>query len=236
MQLTKFKNKLGKLRVATYQRYLEYEDGTPFLYLGDTAGEFFHRLDREEAQYYLSNRAAKGFTVIRAVGLAELGGTDIPNPYGELPLIDRDPATPNEDFFRHVDEAAEELGLFIGMLPTWGSCWKGLMLIKHAVWCNLTTRCSIATLKRIYSPIARNMGLPYWFADRWLWGCYRAIILLIQYLPIRFEPGGTRMKDRKPCSNGELRKSKNISKWLSRVKRWLRMRCVILSRTLSYQP
>jgi hypothetical protein len=37
MQLTKFKNKLGKLRVAANRRYLEYDDGTPFFYLGDTA-------------------------------------------------------------------------------------------------------------------------------------------------------------------------------------------------------
>ena len=124
---SKFKNKIGKLRVSANQRYLEYDDGTPFFYLSDTAWELFHRLTREEAQYYLSNRAVKGFTVIQAVALAELGGTDVPNPYGELPLIDRDPSRPNEDYFRHVDQIvqyAEELGLFMGMLPTWGSCWK----------------------------------------------------------------------------------------------------------------
>ena len=127
MQLTKFKNKLGKLRVAANHRYLEYDDGTPFFYLGDTAWELFHRLNREEAQYYLSNRAAKGFTVIQAVALAELGGTNFPNTYGDLPLIDRDPSRPNEGYFRHVDQIvqyAEELGLFMGMLPTWGSYWK----------------------------------------------------------------------------------------------------------------
>lgn len=127
MQSTKFKNKLGKLRVAANHRYLEFDDGTPFFYLGDTAWELFHRLDREEAQYYLSNRAAKGFTVIQAVALAELGGTDVPNACSDLPLVDRDPTRPNEDYFRHVDqivEYAEELGLFMGMLPTWGSNWK----------------------------------------------------------------------------------------------------------------
>lgn len=127
MFATKFNNKLGKLRVAANHRYLEYDDGTPFFYLGDTAWELFHRLNREEAQHYLGDRAAKGFTVIQAVALAELGGTDIPNAYGELPLINRDPSTPNEEYFRHVDQIvhyAEKSGLFIGMLPTWGSCWK----------------------------------------------------------------------------------------------------------------
>jgi hypothetical protein len=54
-------------------------------------------------------------------------GVDVANPYGDLPLINRDPSRPNEDYFRHVDQIvqyAEELGLFIGLLPAWGSCWK----------------------------------------------------------------------------------------------------------------
>lgn len=127
MQSTPYQNKLGRLRVAANQRYLEFDDGTPFFYLGDTAWELFHRLTLDEAQFYLANRAAKGFNVIQAVALAELGGTDIPNANGDLPLLHRDPALPNESYFRHVDaivQAAEGLGLFIGMLPTWGSCWK----------------------------------------------------------------------------------------------------------------
>lgn len=115
------------LRVSGNHRYLEYEDGSPFFYLGDTAWELFHRLSCEEADRYLANRAAKGFTVIQAVALAELDGLDTPNAYGHKPLIDNDPTRPNEDYFRHVDyvvHKARELGLFIGMLPTWGKYWK----------------------------------------------------------------------------------------------------------------
>jgi hypothetical protein len=100
-----------------------YEDGSPFFYLGDTAWELFHRLDREEADEYLENRAAKGFTVIQAVILAELDGLRDPNSYGHVPLINLDPSKPDENYFRHVDyivDKAESLGLFIGMLPTWG--------------------------------------------------------------------------------------------------------------------
>jgi hypothetical protein len=72
---------------------------------------------------YLENRAAKGFTVIQAVVLAELDGLTVPNVYGELPLRDLDPTKPNEAYFAHVDwviEKAESLGLTIGLLPTWG--------------------------------------------------------------------------------------------------------------------
>lgn len=111
------------LQVSENQRYLVQEDGTPFFWLGDTAWELFHRLDREEATLYLENRAEKGFTVIQAVVLAELDGLNIPNPYEETPLIDNDPSQPNEAYFEHVDfivNKAEELGMYIGMLPTWG--------------------------------------------------------------------------------------------------------------------
>lgn len=115
-----------RLRVSENRRYLQYEDGRPFFYLGDTAWELFHKLNREEATQYLTNRAEKGFTVIQAVVLAQLGGLTVPNPYGDLPLVDKDPARPVEAYFRHVDfivNKAEELGLFVGMLPTWGSYW-----------------------------------------------------------------------------------------------------------------
>lgn len=111
------------LKVSSNKRFLVKEGGQPFFYLGDTAWELFHRLSREEANYYLTNRAAKGFTVIQAVILAELNGLKDPNPYGHLPLTDLDPTKPNEKYFEHVDyviKKAEELGLFVALLPTWG--------------------------------------------------------------------------------------------------------------------
>jgi hypothetical protein len=114
------------LKVCDNHRYLCYTDGTPFFYLGDTAWELFHRLSYDEANRYLENRAAKGFTVIQAVALAELGGIDHPNANGDVPLVDNDPAQPVEAYFKHVDaivDRAAELGLFIGLLPTWGSHW-----------------------------------------------------------------------------------------------------------------
>ena len=111
------------LLVSENNRYLTHHDGSPFLWIGDTAWELFHRLDREEAVEYLENRAEKGFSIIQAVVLAENDGLRVPNSYGDVPLIDLDPAQPNEAYFEHVDfivDRAEELGLFVGMLPTWG--------------------------------------------------------------------------------------------------------------------
>src|SRR5690606_13443690 len=93
----------GPLKVSDNQRFLVHEDGTPFYYLGDTAWELFHRLDREDAELYLENRRQKGFTVIQAVVLAEQDGLHTPNVYGDIPLIDDEPAKPGEEYFKHVD-------------------------------------------------------------------------------------------------------------------------------------
>jgi hypothetical protein len=112
--------------VSADGRHLLQADGRPFFYLADTGWCLFHRLSREEADLYLRNRAAKGFTVIQAVLLSELDGLRTPNVYGERPLVDNDPRRLNEKYFAHVDwivERAGELGLTVALLPTWGDKW-----------------------------------------------------------------------------------------------------------------
>ncbi len=125
--------RLPSLRVSDNTRFLVTADGRPFFWLGDTAWELFHRLDREEATRYLRNRAEQRFTVIQAVALAELNGLNDPNPYGHRPLLDNDPATPDvkagpaNDYWDHVDfivNQAASLGIYIGFLPTWGDKWN----------------------------------------------------------------------------------------------------------------
>jgi hypothetical protein len=113
----------GKLKISENRRFLVFEDGTPFFYLGDTGWELFHRLNKDETEKYLENRRAKGFTVIQSVVLSELDGLNTPDAEGNKPLIDNDPLKPNEAYFTHVDwviRKAFEEGIFIGLLPTWG--------------------------------------------------------------------------------------------------------------------
>lgn len=115
------------LKVSSNKRYLVDDEGKPFFYLGDTAWEIFHRLDRGEAEWFLRDRAAKGFTVVQSVVLAEEDGLHDPNPYGHRPLIDDDPTRPNEAYFEHVDyivNVMASLGIWCGMLPTWGDKWN----------------------------------------------------------------------------------------------------------------
>lgn len=73
-------------RLIAEGRWLRHESGEPFFYLGDTAWELFHSLNREEMQLYFSTRARQGFTVVQCVLLAEFEGATTPNAYGRLPL------------------------------------------------------------------------------------------------------------------------------------------------------
>ncbi|WP_439645468.1 apiosidase-like domain-containing protein, partial [Geofilum rubicundum] len=114
---------LPLLKISSDSNYIVTHDNEPFFWLGGTAWELIHRLGKEEIDKYLADRANKGFTVIQTVILAELDGLNTPNAYGEKPLINNDPTKLNEQYFTHVDyviEKANELGLYIALLPSWG--------------------------------------------------------------------------------------------------------------------
>ena len=123
---------LPTLKVSDNHRFLVTDEGKPFFYLGDTAWELFHRLDRDDAEKYLKKRASQGYTVIQAVAIGEFDGHTVPNAYGHLPLTDLDPARPaikegpQNDYWDHVDhivDRANANGLYVGFLPTWGRYW-----------------------------------------------------------------------------------------------------------------
>ena len=123
------------LTVTPNGRFLMARDGEPFFWLGDTAWELFHRLNREESKEYLMDRAAKGFNVIQAVALYELQAFESPNAYGDFPLVGEDIMQPDTirgkdhmipgeyDYWDHVEYIVEEAaanGMYTGLLPCWG--------------------------------------------------------------------------------------------------------------------
>ena len=119
---------LPRLKVSENKRFLVTADGRPFFWLGDTAWELFHRLNREEAERYLREPRQARFTVIQAVALAEFDGLDdaerLRRPAAASTTI---PTRPNERYFAHVDwivAKANALGLYVGLLPTWGDKWN----------------------------------------------------------------------------------------------------------------
>jgi hypothetical protein len=111
----------AQFTVSADKHYI-LKDNKPFFWLGDTAWELFHRLNNEETDTYLKHRSDQGFTVVQAVVLAELDGLNTPNAQGDMPLLNNDPTTPNEAYFKHVDyviDKAASYGMNIALLPTW---------------------------------------------------------------------------------------------------------------------
>lgn len=125
---------LPRLKVSDNKRFLVTENGEPFFWLGDTAWELFHRLNKEETIAYLDNRKQLGYTVVQAVIVAELDGKIDPSADGFLPF-GPDPKEPipveNEgeydDYWDRVDfviEEANKRGIYVAALPTWGRYWR----------------------------------------------------------------------------------------------------------------
>jgi len=129
----------GRLIVSQNGRFLQHENGRPFFWLGDTAWRLFHRLNRSEVETYLENRRRKGFNVVQAVLLFEMPEANV-NVYGDPALINGNPAQPQTtpgsnyredleyDYWDHVDfvvNKAAEKGIYIALVPAWGSTVKG---------------------------------------------------------------------------------------------------------------
>ena len=112
-----------ELQIPANGRYIEYKNGSSFLYLGDTAWSLLSRLTKDEVSLYLKNRKEKGFTVIQTVILPELEAWNERLAIGVPSIVDVDSIRLHPVYLEHIDwvlEEAERLGLFIGLLPTWG--------------------------------------------------------------------------------------------------------------------
>ncbi len=127
----------GKMQVSPENpHYLEFRDGTPFFWLGDTGWELIHRLNREEIKFYLDDRRSKGFNVIQTVIISEFIHMDkATNYFNDSIFVNENPENPfltegnnpldpaEYDFWDHVDfvvRTAESKGLFLALLPSWG--------------------------------------------------------------------------------------------------------------------
>ncbi len=124
---------LQKLEVASNKHYFQTEDGKPFFWLGDTGWLTFGKLSREEMDIYFQDRKQKGYNVIQVMILHSLA---VKNVYGDVALVNEDVSkpltTPGNDFknpeeydyWDHVDyalEAAEKNGIYLAMVPVWGT-------------------------------------------------------------------------------------------------------------------
>jgi len=113
---------VSQLRVSPNGRHLIKGDGTPFFYLGDTAWLIFQRLNREETEEYLQDRASKGFTVIQAYVIRGLGERHPDGPVNlssAFPFLNNDSSQPNPAYFENMDyviRRANELGMAMALV------------------------------------------------------------------------------------------------------------------------
>lgn len=129
------------LRVSDNQRFLQYTDGTPFFWLGDTGWLLPQSLDRSETKNYLATCARNGFNVVQVQTIC---GVPCVNAYGQY---SNDKVTPWDmscfsnrsltyTYWDHMDyiiEEAERNGIYIAMDCIWGGLVKsGLIDIKGA--------------------------------------------------------------------------------------------------------
>ena len=116
-----------RIVVSPNHRFLQYADGRPFFWSADTAWMLFEKLDRADTEKYLEDRRRKGFNVVQAVLLHD---ANTKNADGNGALVDGDPGRPNlkdGGYWDHVDwviDRAAEKGIYLAMLPAWGSLVK----------------------------------------------------------------------------------------------------------------
>lgn len=112
----------GNLKVTENGHYFSCGE-KPFFWMADTAWLLFHRLTLEETYQYLRNRREKGYNVILADFIHK---PDQKNLAGDSAMENENFLQINETggFWSHIDkvvEMAQELGLYMGILPVWGS-------------------------------------------------------------------------------------------------------------------
>lgn len=123
------------MKLYTKNHKIFKEDGSLFFYCADTAWEIFHKLTLKEAQFFIDDRAKKGFNAIQAVAVAELDGLKTKTYEGSLlPFSELENLTVNEAYFDHVKaviEYANSKGLFVSLVPMWG-CY----IVENPSWGN----------------------------------------------------------------------------------------------------
>jgi hypothetical protein len=106
----------GFLKVSQDRRYLTYGDGTPFLWMGDTAWAVPMRANDDEWNRYLGDRRAKRFTLIQVAPAPQWAGQADRN--GDVPFHDKACLRSDPAFWQAFDrkiQQANEAG-FVVML------------------------------------------------------------------------------------------------------------------------
>ncbi|MGN0281080.1 MAG: glycoside hydrolase family 140 protein [Prevotella sp.] len=130
---TESQRKTGRLKVSANGRFLQYDDGTPFFWLGETGWLLPERLNRDEAAFYLRRCAEAGYNVVQ---VQTVNGVPAFNTYGKMSMpkgFDFSTIDTEEGYgyWQHMDyiiDLAEKNGIYIGMVCVWGGVVKAGMV------------------------------------------------------------------------------------------------------------
>lgn len=116
----------GGLRLSDNRRYLVHVDGTPFLWLGDTAWNGPLRATAEEWVGFLSERVRQKFTAIQWVATQWLAAPD-GDINGDLAYRGSKRIDINPRFFQRLDQQADAItraGLLNVPVLLWAAEWR----------------------------------------------------------------------------------------------------------------
>ena len=117
----------GKLKISENQRFLQFENGKPFFWQGETAWLMPERLNRDEVAFYLKSCKEAGYNMAQ---VQVLNGVPSFNIYG-VPSHDKQgkllTSVPYSywDNMDYIIDVAAQNGIYIGMVCIWGGLVKG---------------------------------------------------------------------------------------------------------------
>ena len=121
--------KNGKLKVSANSLYIVHENGTPFFWLGNTAWLLPERLNREEAEYFLTKDREAGYNVeqiqvLNAIPTFNVYGQQANNMEFDFSKVSKPGVYGYWEHLDYIVSVAEQNGIYIAMDCIWGSMLK----------------------------------------------------------------------------------------------------------------
>ena len=116
----------GRLMISSNNRYLQFENGSPFFWLGDTGWLVPQHLDRAEVEYYFNKCRRAGYNMVQIQVMDAVPSYNIYGqqslPYGwDFTKADPEGVYSYWDHLDYIVRKAEQNGIYIGMVAIWGS-------------------------------------------------------------------------------------------------------------------
>jgi len=119
----------GDVRISEDRRYLIHEDGSPFLWIGDTGWNATYNSTMEEWKTYIDTRAAQKFSVIQ-VNPRGVGNRSTASARPDLSF--KPDGTNDPEFWKDLEDKiqyANEKGILI-LLVGLGTAWRDTMAVN----------------------------------------------------------------------------------------------------------